>query len=196
MNESLKVLYKSIQERYIKIVWTHKIQEIQGDIYFKKAKCIKRHICCFTVLTTGSALASILPFLSCISLDNGNEIDVISPITALFATALAYFTLRYGDGIVESKAQENKRCAAKLHNLRNKYESLMTDIYAGIISIEEASKRKENLEIEEDELYSQPLPFTSSEAVASANEALKINKDSTTEIEEIDLLVPSYLIVH
>lgn len=31
------VIYKQIQARYCKVVWTHKIQECQADIYLKKS---------------------------------------------------------------------------------------------------------------------------------------------------------------
>lgn len=44
MNDAIKIQYKLIQDRYVKVTWTHKIQECQGDLYYNKAKIVKTHI--------------------------------------------------------------------------------------------------------------------------------------------------------
>lgn len=45
MNESTRLLYKCIEGRYVKVTWSHKIQEIQGDIYLEKDRCVKNITC-------------------------------------------------------------------------------------------------------------------------------------------------------
>ena len=125
MNESTRLLYKCIEGRYVKVTWSHKIQEIQGDIYLEKDRCVKNITCWLSVLTTGGALSSILSFI---------EPQISGSITAFLAILLSYFTVRYKDGQLEEKAKLNKNFAAKLHDLRNKYESLMTDILAGLLN--------------------------------------------------------------
>ena len=190
-----KTLYYSILERYVKIVWAHKIQEKQADRYLKKASRVKHHISCFTVLTTGGALSAVFPFLPCISY-NGQTIDIINSVTALFAMVLSYFSLRYGDGVLETKAKENKKSAAVLRNLRNKYDSLLSDIFADILTIDQIIERRQLLENEEDELNLLPLAHTTPRAVKEASKSLKVDKESTTENEEIDSIVPKHLRLH
>lgn len=189
MNESTRLLYKCIEGRYVKVTWSHKIQESQGEIYLEKSKCIKNIMCWLSVLTTGSVLSSMLSFVDV-------DPQIIYSITACLAVILSYFTIRYKDNQLEMKAKENKDFAAKLHNLRNKYESLMTDICAGLLNDAEIVAQRNNLSNEENLLYSDNAPYTSSSAVKRANKALKIKKESTTEEDEIDAIVPTDLIVH
>lgn len=186
MNESTRILYKCIEGRFIKVMWTHKIQECQADIYSRKSIVVKRHITCFTVLTTGSALVSIFPFL---------EVEWISVITAFLAAVLSYFNMRYGDGLIDKKLEDCKFAAAKLHDLRNRYESLLTDIMAGLLSDAEIIVSRNELREAENILYLD-APRTTSKAVNKASEALNYKKDSVTEEEEIDRLIPPHLVVH
>ena len=37
MQDSTKLFYRQIADRYVKVVWTHKIQECQADIYLEKS---------------------------------------------------------------------------------------------------------------------------------------------------------------
>ena len=170
MKESTKVLYKNIQGRYVKITWTHKIQERQAEINRREGKCIKNITCFLSVMTTGGALGSIMPFLSS---------QVLSILTAILALFLSYFTIRYKDGLLEENAKQNKSFAAKMHDLRNRYESLMTEIL-------------EQLERE----YYENAPHTDTKAVKQAEQALNTNKESTTGDDEIDAIVPAELIIH
>jgi len=103
--------------------------------------------------------------------------------------------VRYKDGQLEEKAKLNKNFAAKLHDLRNKYESLMTDILAGLLNDNEIVDKRNELREEEDLLYIK-APHTFPAAVKRAEKALRTNKESTTEEDEIDAIVPKDLIVH
>lgn len=189
MDTPIHELYLCIQARYIKVVWTHKIQEKQAELHLKRSCIFQRHKDWFTVLTTGGTISSIFPFLNF----SINGYSLLMSITALFAAALSYFTLRYPDGALETKALANKKYAARVHNLRNRYESLMYDIKANHLSIDQIIARRDELEKVEDELYSEPAPHTSQKAVKEAKPALEDSKDSTTEIQEIRQIVPPEL---
>lgn len=110
MNESTRLLYKCIEGRYVKVTWSHKIQEIQGDIYLEKDRCVKNITCWLSVLTTGGALSSILSFI---------EPQISGSITAFLAILLSYFTVRYKDGQLEEKAKLNKISGITSKNGRN-----------------------------------------------------------------------------
>lgn len=184
MNTSTRILYKDIVDRYIKVTWTHKIQECQADIYLKKSDRVQTYISMLTGLTAAGTLATIMPFL---------PDKIVGSITALLAFALSYFTYRYKDGILESKARECKQYASKVHHLRNLYCSLLADMKAEVISDDNVMARRNQLEQLENELYSQQVPHTTSVAVALATKALKVNQDSTTTDEEVGLILPEHL---
>lgn len=180
-------LYKQIVGRYIKVVWSHKIHECQACIYYERAERVQMWISILTGLTATGTVAALIPF-SCAGIDK-----VAVWLTAIFALALSYFNYRYKDGILEKKMEENKAYAAKLHHLRNLYESLMTDVMSEIIDVSTIMQRRDELEQKENELYSQKTPIASSEAVKNAAKALKGNQDSTTTEEEEQLILPDYL---
>lgn len=183
MNENIITLYKCLKGRYVKVVWSHKINEIQASLYLDKEKCIKTISCILSVLTTAGAISTILPFIpTAWSLS----------ITAVMGVILSYLTIRYRDGHLGDKAKENKNHAVCLHDLRNHYESLMTDIVAGILSPQKIINEREKLSQMEYTIYKNS-PHTTKRAVRKAEKALKINKDSTTEEEEIDIIVPPFL---
>ncbi len=185
MEKSTKVLYKCIQGRYVKITWTHKIQERQAEINFIKSKRVKNVTCFLSAITTGGALSSIMPFLD-------SQIPTI--LTAIFALCLSYYTIRFRDGQLEENAKQNKSFAAKMHDLRNRYESLMSEILAEIYTDEQIIERKDRLEQLEKEYY-ENAPHTSKYAVEQAEQALKTKKESITEEKEIEAIVPKDLIV-
>lgn len=186
MKESTKVLYKCIQGRYVKITWTHKIQEKQAEINRREGKRVKNITCFLSVMTTGGALSSIMPFL---------DSQVLTILTAILALCLSYFTIRYKDGLLEENAKQNKSFAAKMHDLRNRYESLMTEILAERYTDEQIIEKKDILEQLEREYY-ENAPHTDTKAVKQSEQALKTNKESTTEEDEIDAIVPVELIIH
>ena len=80
-----------------------------------------------------------------------------------------------------------------MHDLRNRYESLLADIKSGQLTKEQIVTRRDALEHEENLIYSGIVPATSSEAVNAASKALKANQDSTTIDKEIELLVSKNL---
>lgn len=90
-------------------------------------------------------------------------------------------------------AAENRQFAAIMHNLRNRYAGLLSEIMAGYLSKEQIVAKREALENEENIIYSGIVPVTSSEAVLMAEKNLKNNQVATTTDEEIALLVSSNL---
>ncbi len=179
------VIYKQIQARYCKVVWTHKIQECQADIYLKKSNNYKTISRVLSALSTTGALVTLTKWFN----------PLYAPIfTAVCSATLLYCTLTRNESGYERLAQENKHFAALMHNLRNEYESLMTDIMSGIISGDEIIRRRNLLEQEESRLYTDSKsPHSTPEAVKRARKALFGDKDSSTSDEEVKILVPKTL---
>lgn len=76
-----------------------------------------------------------------------------------------------------------------MHNLRNRYAGLLSEIKAGMLSEKQIVERREALENEENIIYSGIVPITSPEAVAMADKALKKDQVATTTDQEIALIV-------
>lgn len=191
MDEAVKTQYKLLIDRFGKMIWTHKIQEKQADIYNKNAECLKTKMAIWTVLTTTSAIMmAINQMLQIINCEWAGNI-----ITALFAGISAYYVLRYKDESYESKAKENKNYAAKCRHIRNEYESLLTDIKSGrVTNLDEIARRRDALEKNEDSLFSGEIaPHTSDEAYVEAEKALKKNKEAISEQDELDSIIPENL---
>lgn len=187
MNADTIVQYRLLINRWMSMTWTHKIQEKQAEIYLEKNKNLEKWMTRLTVATTTSVFSVILT-------NFGAEL-ILEILTGILAAMSTYFTLRYKDGALDQKAKANKEYAAKCRSMREAYASLMADVKSGrFATIEEIVKRRDDLEHTEQILFENTIaPHTTEEAVIRARDALKINKESTTEQDEINQILPDNL---
>ena len=184
MTEEIKIQYRLLEERFVKVAWTHKIHEKQADLYISKLGRNKTLLAFTTSFTTTSAVAILFAKF---------ELDwIIDILTALFAVISTYLTLRYKDNVLEEKANANKQYAAKCLSLRNAYESLMADIKSErITDMATITEKRDKLEQRAIELSECELqPSVTSNAVDLAGKALKEKKETQTSDEEIRAIVP------
>lgn len=184
MDDKTKVLYREVLERYVKIIWTHKIHLCQTDIYRNNAECLNNKIIILSVLVSCSAITNILHWL---------PDSFIVPTLAILSLILTYYTSKAKSENFVGKASENERFASLMHNLRNKYAGFLSDIKSGSVSCDQIITIRRKLESDEDTIYSGIVPYTSPKAVEAAEKALKFKQDSTTTDEEIKLLVSNNL---
>ena len=180
MDESTKVLYREILERYSKVIWTHEIHHCQARIQLKKNKERNLLLTALSVLVSAAAITNIFKWL---------PEDIILPLLAILSLILTFFTVRFKTDNLGKLASENRQYAAIMHNLRNRYAGLLSEIKAGILRKEQIVSRREALENEENIIYSGIVPITSSEAVLMADKALKKDQVATTTDEEVALIV-------
>lgn len=184
MDEGTKILYREIEERFVKVLWTHKIQLCQASIHYKNNKCHNTVLAVLSVLVSLAAITNILKWLpECLMV----------PVLAVLSLTLTFFTVLYKAENLGKAATENEHFAATMHDLRNRYAGLLSDIKAGLLSKEQIVNRRELLEHEENLIYSGIVPYTSKEAVEMAEKALKAKQESTTTDEEISMLVSKNL---
>ena len=180
MDDSTKILYREILERYSKVIWTHEIHLCQAVIQLKQNKCRNTWLTILSVLVSAAAITNIFKWLpDC----------VILPVLALLSLTLTFFTVKYKTDNLGKTAAENRQYAAIIHNLRNRYAGLLSEIKAGTLSKEQIVSRRDALENEENIIYSGIVPVTSPEAVAKAGKALKNDQVATSTDEEISLIV-------
>lgn len=180
MDDSTKILYREILERYSKVIWTHEIHLCQASIQLKQNKGRNTRLTALSVLVSAAAITNVFKWL---------PDPIILPTLALLSLALTFFTVKYRSDNLEKAAAENRQYAAIIHNLRNRYAGFLSDIKAGTMSKEQIVSKRSELENEENYIYSGVVPVTSSEAVSMADKALKKDQVATTTDEEILLIV-------
>ena len=184
MDKSQTLLYLQIAGRFDKILWTHKIQEEEGDINVHNNNTVKNWKCILSALTSAGAIGTIFSWCG--------EMWV-SVITSIVAALSAFLVWRFPDGELANKSQANKSYVAKVRHFRNRYESLLTDIRACNLSVDEIRARRDVLEDEENRLFAEVAPHTSDKAVNNAGKALNQRKESTTTILELNTHLPKHL---
>ena len=180
MDDSTKVLYREILERYSKVIWTHEIHLCQANIQLKKNRHRNTLLTVLSVLVSASAITNIFKWL---------PDEIILPLLAVLSLTLTFFTVKYKSDNLGKAAAENRQYAAIIHNLRNRYSGLLSEIKAGTLSNQQIVSRREVLENEENIIYSGIVPVASTEAVALADKALKKDQVATTTDDEISLII-------
>ncbi len=191
MDWKIEPIYREIEDRLVKIAWTHKIQEIQAGLYIKQSNCNKWWMAVSNGVATTTAFATIVTS----ALKSIDAEWIMPAITSVLSVISTILTLRYKDGLLEDKAMACKQYAAKCRNLRNGYEALLTDIKTGRLNDIEVISQKRDLmtDLENDLFAGEIAPHTTSEAVDLANKALKDRKESLTSEEEIKSIIPKHL---
>lgn len=190
MDDSIKIIYRELEDRYVKICWTHKVQEIQAGLHLKDNNRQKWCMAMFNGVTTTSAFVTVVT-----SALKAVDAEWIWPaITSIIAVISSIITLRFKDGVLEDKALACKQYAAKCRNIRNMYEAILADAKAGRFTIDELCSKRDKMTEIEDALFSGEIaPHTTSEAVSIAEKSLIQDKDTQTEECEIKAIIPSHL---
>lgn len=190
MDDNIIPIYRELEDRFVKISWTHKVQEIQAGLYQKQSNCQKWWMAVANGVTTTSAFVTVVTS-SMKSIDGG---WVWPAVTSIIAVISSIITFRFKDGVLDDKAIVCKQYAAKCRNIRNMYESILADTKAGRYSIEELYLKRDEMTETEDSLFSGEIaPHTTVEAVKLARKSLINNKDTQTEDQEIKAIVPTHL---
>ena len=103
MNDSTKVLYRELQERYVKVLWTHKIQICQASIHKKNNKCYNTILAVLSVLVSAAAITNVLKWL---------PESLMVPVLALLSLALTFFTVLFKAENLGKAASENERACS------------------------------------------------------------------------------------
>lgn len=192
---SVKLLYKSIEYRYVKIVWTEKIQEKQAAIYCEsKDRIFWINIILMTLITFFS-FAELIPCLAeLLGITDLRVKNFITLLVCLFSAACSALTFILQKVNFQENALKCHKFALGVRDIRNDYDALMTDIKAGAIkNCEEIMKRRDELSKKELVRLSD-VPYTSKNAYKNAEKALKKKKEVLTEDDEILAMIPKDLV--
>lgn len=173
-----EVLEDVARDSYSGVVWSHKIQEKQSDIYAKQLKKMK-------TINIGAASLTSVGIIAMIFTDP----LWLKLVSALVSFVSVYITAYLKSFDLQKLIASHKAIANKLIAVRDQYKVLLTEIRLQNDSVENLLIRYNELVKETDTIYLE-APSTTDEAVDRASEALKIKKDNTFSDEEIDSFLP------
>lgn len=178
MIENYEMLEDVVRDSYASVVWSHKIQEKQADIYAKKFKKME-------TVNIGAASLTSVGIVALIFTDP----LWLKLVSALISFATVYITAYFKSFDLQKFITSHKAAANKLIAVRDQYRVLLTEIKLKVDSVENLLARYKELVEKTDAIYL-VAPTTTDEAVGKASKALKIKKDNTFTDAEIDSFLP------
>ena len=178
MIENYKMLEDVVRDSYASVVWSHKIQEKQADIYAEKFKKME-------TVNIGAASLTSVGIVALIFTDP----LWLKFVSALISFATVYITAYFKSFDLQKFITSHKVAANKLIAVRDQYKVLLTEIKLKVDSVENLLARYKELVEKTDAIYLE-APTTTDEAVGKASTALKIKKDNTFTDAEIDSFLP------
>lgn len=180
-SESRQVLEGQLRECFGRVVYSHKTHEKCADILLKRLSRMKLSLIVLSAFTT----------VGCIS-----QIFGLGRIGAIFASLISAIllglTLYMKDYNLVELVQKHKHAANNIWLIREKYQSLITDIAIGEKSSEIIQHERDDLMDDLHLVYSS-APSTTSKAYKKAQQALKYSEDMTFSDAEIDAFLPKEL---
>ncbi len=176
-----QILEGQLRECFGRVVYSHKTHEKCADILLKREARIKLWQIALSVITT-SGLVSV-------PLGTGTVGTILTSLVSAVLLGLNLYTRNHN---LSELAHKHKQAANGIWLIREKYQSLITDLVIG-------GKRLEILQQERDVLMADlhsvhdRAPRTTSRAYMEAQKALKHNEDMTFSDAEIDAFLPKEL---
>ena len=176
--DNIELLESQLRQLFASVVWTHKIQEKQSDIYSKQHKCLEFWRILLSALTSSGIFAVIF-------------VDEIwlKIITAIVSSISLFISTYFKTYDLKLLQKEHKKSALAFLELREELVSVLCDIKMNKYIEDELFKKRDDLIKRKIKIANNTLD-ASEKAVDKASEDLKIRKDNTYSDEEIDSFLP------
>jgi len=119
-------------------------------------------------------------------------VDIALVLGAIVSVILMVLNAYLKGYDLDSIMQKHSSCAVDLWGIRESYLSLLTEIKADLLSIDEIIPRRDALQEKLNDIY-KGAPRTINKAYSKAQEALKQNEELTFSDKEIDIMLPKEL---
>lgn len=184
--EQINILESQIRECYGRVTYTHKTQEKCADIIKTKNDKLKIWQILLSALISSSFFAKVFGSTAIY------DIDIALVIGAILSVILLTLNTYLKDYDLGALMQKHANCATDLWSVRESYLSLLTDMKANILTIEEIVERRDELQEKLTGIY-MGSPRTINKAYSEAQKALKVNEELTFSEQEIDVMLPKDL---
>ncbi len=177
----LEVLESQIRECFGRVVYSHKTQEKCADIVLSLHKKLKLLLIIISAIVTTSLL---------IKLFGDQEWALL--VGVILSTILFGLNTYMKDYDLGEISQKHTNAANELWDIRETYLSLLTDIKANQLSINQIINQRDDLQKRLHNIYS-GSPRTNFKAYKEASKALQVNEELTFSDKEIDVFLPKEL---
>lgn len=181
MEHDYYILEGTVRETYASVVWSHKIQEKQADIYTKQ----------FKFMETAKIVSASLTSVGVVSLIFTNQMW-IKMVSAFISFVTIFVNSFFKSFDLQAMINNHKATANKLLLERNNLKSLLLKIKLRQGTVEELTTEFQELQNSIGQVY-QSAPNTTDKAVKLAKEALNIKQDNTFSEMEINNFLPKTL---
>lgn len=181
MNNEYQIILDAVRQNFASVVWAHKVQEKQADIFLSQYRWIETINIFAGALTSCGIIATI--FMDTL---------VMKVITAVLSFVTLFIAAYFKSFDLKELQKEHKSCANKFIVERNNLLQIICELHLmekGPSDIKEeyinTMKRLNVLYVE--------APSTSDKALKLASKALKEKEEYTFSDEEIDRFLPEAL---
>jgi hypothetical protein len=176
-----QVLLDLVRQNFASVVWTHKIQEKQADIYAEQ----------YAKLQTVNIIAASVTSCGIIStIFAGDSLQlVLKIITALLSFATLCITAYFKSFDLQTFGKANKEAANQFLIIRNELLQIIGDIHLRDESVEDIEDNFKEIMQRLNNLYLS-APSTTDKAVKRASQALNCKNEYTYSENEIDRFLP------
>ena len=181
MSDEYKLLEDTLRDAFAGVVWSHKIQEKQSDIYAEN----------FKIMTVINIVAVSLTSAGIVTLIFKDPLW-LKFVSAILSFATIFITAYFKSFDLQKLIISHKNTANKLISIRDQYKILLAQTRLQSDSVENLLQKHSDLVNQTIAIY-QDAPSTTDKAVSRAEEALKTQKDNTFSDDEIDLFLPNSL---
>ncbi len=181
MISKYSILEDTVRDLFVRVVWTHKIQEKQADIYQKQFKNMETISIVCTSLTSIGILSTIF-----------NEQLWIKIVSAILSFTSFFVSAYFKSFDLNILSKTHKESANKLLIIRNEITSLLTSIRIQELSINELEEKYCELMDKANTIF-EDAPITTDKAVKLARKALQVTGDNFFTNSEIDSYLPESL---
>jgi hypothetical protein len=180
--ESLTIVESDVRRKFGCVVFTEKVHEKCGDILLTYANRLWLLKISLSTIAAGSLIPTIL--------GKGTMWTVI--VTAVVSTLLLLFNTLTQEGQDKESGAKHHATANQLWKIREDYQSLLTDMRAGLVGYAEVCERRQKL-VDATAAAQANAPVTFERGYRAARTALNIAKEQSFSDDELDTLLPHEL---
>ncbi len=180
--EQYQIILDTVRQQYASVVWTHKIQEKQADIYAKKYRWLE------TVNIITATLTSC-GIISCFFRTESMALKIITAVLSFITIFVAAYNKSFD---LKTLSGNNKTTANELIVIRNEMLQIISDLHMMKKQPETINDEFIKLMKRLNKLYVE-APSTTEVAVNKATKALKEKHEYSYTDEEINRFLPPML---
>jgi hypothetical protein len=179
--KQIEVLKAQIRECFGRVVYSHKTQEKCADIVLSLHRKLKLFLIVISAIVTTSLLVKLF----------GDQQWALF-LGVVLSTILFGLNTYMKDYDLGEISQKHTNAANELWDIRETYLSLLTDLKADQLSVNQIINQRDELQKRLHNIYS-GSPRTNYKAYKEASKALKVNEELTFSDKEIDIFLPREL---